>query len=79
MNGNVILLHSFLFPDRAAFFFIVSFLVNTSETKHEVSIFRGDMHPALWGAKVGNSWRTTNDISDTWNRYSHLQIKNVKF
>ncbi|PQQ09688.1 alpha-galactosidase 1-like [Prunus yedoensis var. nudiflora] len=26
----------------------------------------GDMHPALWGAKVGNSWRTTNDISDTW-------------
>ncbi|CAK7323801.1 unnamed protein product [Dovyalis caffra] len=27
---------------------------------------RGDMHPATWGAKVGNSWRTTNDISDTW-------------
>ncbi|KAF6142270.1 hypothetical protein GIB67_030637 [Kingdonia uniflora] len=27
---------------------------------------RGDMHPALWGAKVGNSWRTTQDISDTW-------------
>lgn len=26
----------------------------------------GDMHPALWGASVGNSWRTTNDISDTW-------------
>lgn len=26
----------------------------------------GDMHPALWGAKVGNSWRTTGDISDTW-------------
>ncbi|GAU41022.1 hypothetical protein TSUD_178620 [Trifolium subterraneum] len=26
----------------------------------------GDMHPALWGAKVGNSWRTTNDITDTW-------------
>lgn len=26
----------------------------------------GDMHPATWGAKVGNSWRTTNDISDTW-------------
>lgn len=29
---------------------------------------RGDMHPALWGAKLGNSWRTTNDISDTWDR-----------
>ncbi|KAF8376927.1 hypothetical protein HHK36_030298 [Tetracentron sinense] len=26
----------------------------------------GDLHPALWGAKMGNSWRTTNDISDTW-------------
>ncbi|KAL9229982.1 hypothetical protein vseg_005386 [Gypsophila vaccaria] len=28
----------------------------------------GDMHPALWGYQVGNSWRTTNDISDDWNR-----------
>ncbi|KAK1304560.1 Alpha-galactosidase [Acorus calamus] len=27
---------------------------------------RGDMHPALWGASVGNSWRTTNDIADNW-------------
>ncbi|KAG4925391.1 hypothetical protein JHK87_050931 [Glycine soja] len=27
---------------------------------------RGDLHPALWGAKVGNSWRTTNDINDSW-------------
>uniref|UniRef100_A0A1J3FXT7 Alpha-galactosidase n=1 Tax=Noccaea caerulescens TaxID=107243 RepID=A0A1J3FXT7_NOCCA len=26
----------------------------------------GDMHPALWGAPVGNSWRTTNDINDSW-------------
>ncbi|KAI3459577.1 hypothetical protein Pfo_016240 [Paulownia fortunei] len=26
----------------------------------------GDMHPALWGYTVGNSWRTANDISDTW-------------
>lgn len=26
----------------------------------------GDMHPALWGFGVGNSWRTTNDISDNW-------------
>ncbi|KAM1302579.1 hypothetical protein ACFX2F_020524 [Malus domestica] len=24
------------------------------------------MHPAQWGAKEGNSWRTNNDISDTW-------------
>ncbi|KAJ3690205.1 hypothetical protein LUZ61_019369 [Rhynchospora tenuis] len=26
----------------------------------------GEMHPAFWGAKLGNSWRTTTDISDTW-------------
>ncbi|TVU02386.1 hypothetical protein EJB05_52120 [Eragrostis curvula] len=26
----------------------------------------GDMHPARWGAAYGNSWRTTNDIADTW-------------
>lgn len=26
----------------------------------------GDMHPATWGFKMGNSWRTTNDISDNW-------------
>ncbi|KAK7860921.1 alpha-galactosidase 1 [Quercus suber] len=26
----------------------------------------GDLHPALWGSKVGNSWRTTNDIADNW-------------
>ncbi|XP_059633282.1 alpha-galactosidase 1-like [Cornus florida] len=26
----------------------------------------GDLHPALWGAKIGNSWRTTGDIADTW-------------
>ncbi|GMY18569.1 alpha-galactosidase 1 [Fagus crenata] len=26
----------------------------------------GDLHPALWGSKIGNSWRTTNDIADNW-------------
>lgn len=26
----------------------------------------GDMHPALWASKFGNSWRTTDDISDKW-------------
>lgn len=24
------------------------------------------MHPALWGNKVGNSWRTTDDIARNW-------------
>ncbi|KDP40460.1 hypothetical protein JCGZ_24459 [Jatropha curcas] len=28
----------------------------------------GDMRPALWGADVGNSWRTTDDISDSWEK-----------
>lgn len=32
------------------------------------------MHPATWGAKVGNSWRTTNDISDTWDRQIILEL-----
>lgn len=32
-------------------------------------ICRGDLHPALWGDKLGNSWRTTNDINDSWERY----------
>ncbi|KAL1803541.1 hypothetical protein DCAR_0935230 [Daucus carota subsp. sativus] len=26
----------------------------------------GDMHPALWGSRVGNSWRTTDDITRNW-------------
>ncbi|CAA6662684.1 unnamed protein product [Spirodela intermedia] len=26
----------------------------------------GDLHPALWGFRIGNSWRTTNDINDSW-------------
>ncbi|XP_010521831.1 PREDICTED: alpha-galactosidase 1-like isoform X2 [Tarenaya hassleriana] len=26
----------------------------------------GDMHPALWGFQVANSWRTTSDIADNW-------------
>ncbi|KAK7382884.1 hypothetical protein VNO80_02034 [Phaseolus coccineus] len=28
----------------------------------------GDMHPALWGYPVGNSWRTSDDITDNWER-----------
>ncbi|URE30794.1 alpha-galactosidase [Musa troglodytarum] len=26
----------------------------------------GDMHPDLWADKLGNSWRTTMDINDSW-------------
>ncbi|XP_058005208.1 alpha-galactosidase 1 [Hevea brasiliensis] len=35
----------------------------------------GDMRPALWGADVGNSWRTTDDISDSWE--SMLKVADV--
>ncbi|KAL5828142.1 hypothetical protein ACOSQ4_019939 [Xanthoceras sorbifolium] len=35
----------------------------------------GEMRPALWGAEVGNSWRTTDDISDSWN--SMLKIADM--
>jgi hypothetical protein len=27
---------------------------------------QGTDNPALWAANVGNSWRTTQDISDNW-------------
>ncbi|CAL9202772.1 unnamed protein product [Musa hybrid cultivar] len=30
----------------------------------------GDMHSALWADKLGNSWRTTFDINDSWERYA---------
>ncbi|KAJ0631441.1 putative glycoside hydrolase, family 27, glycosyl hydrolase, all-beta, aldolase-type TIM barrel [Helianthus annuus] len=36
----------------------------------------GDLHPALWGSKVGNSWRTTNDISDTWSSMMYIADMN---
>ncbi|XP_071695991.1 alpha-galactosidase 1-like [Rutidosis leptorrhynchoides] len=35
----------------------------------------GDMHPALWGSTVGNSWRTTNDIKDNFD--SMMQIADM--
>ena len=30
----------------------------------------GQDNPATWASKVGNSWRTTGDISDNWDRYN---------
>jgi alpha-galactosidase len=29
---------------------------------------RGSEDPAIWGKSVGNSWRTTGDIEDKWER-----------
>lgn len=31
--------------------------------------------PATWAHEVGNSWRTTDDIADSWDRYG-IQITN---
>ena len=30
----------------------------------------GQDNPATWAPKVGNSWRTTGDINDNWDRYN---------
>lgn len=32
-------------------------------------IGRGIDDPAKWAGKIGNSWRTTDDINDTWTRF----------
>jgi alpha-galactosidase len=33
---------------------------------YDIYIEWGVDKPALWAASVGNSWRTTGDISDRW-------------
>lgn len=30
---------------------------------------RGQEDPATWAVDIGNSWRTTGDIEDNWNRF----------
>ncbi|KAF2566385.1 hypothetical protein F2Q70_00026712 [Brassica cretica] len=30
--------------------------------------------PALWAKEVGNSWRTTDDINDTWTTFKRLVL-----
>ncbi|KAG0458743.1 hypothetical protein HPP92_021871 [Vanilla planifolia] len=39
----------------------------------------GQEDPATWAAGVGNSWRTTGDISDDWNRMTLLADENDKW
>ncbi|KAJ8759336.1 hypothetical protein K2173_006856 [Erythroxylum novogranatense] len=39
----------------------------------------GQEDPATWAASVGNSWRTTGDIEDNWNRMTSLADKNDKW
>ncbi|KAH9725077.1 alpha-galactosidase 2 [Citrus sinensis] len=35
----------------------------------------GREDPATWAPKIGNSWRTTGDIKDNWNRQASYLIK----
>lgn len=34
-------------------------------------------NPATWAAPVGNSWRTTGDISDSWDSMISIADKNA--
>ncbi|CAI0431388.1 unnamed protein product [Linum tenue] len=40
---------------------------------------RGVDDPALWAGKVGNSWRTTEDINDTWVSMTNIADLNDKW
>lgn len=31
-------------------------------------MYRGQEDPATWAPEIGNSWRTTGDIQDNWDR-----------
>ncbi|KAL5569623.1 hypothetical protein UlMin_026198 [Ulmus minor] len=39
----------------------------------------GEDDPALWAGKVGNSWRTTDDINDTWASMTTIADLNDKW
>ncbi|XP_076958267.1 alpha-galactosidase 3-like [Bidens hawaiensis] len=39
----------------------------------------GEDDPALWAGNVGNSWRTTDDISDTWESMTSIADLNDKW
>eukprot|EP00475_Leptophrys_vorax_P003622 TRINITY_DN12135_c0_g1_i10.p2 TRINITY_DN12135_c0_g1~~TRINITY_DN12135_c0_g1_i10.p2 ORF type:complete len:438 (-),score=112.37 TRINITY_DN12135_c0_g1_i10:61-1374(-) len=39
----------------------------------------GQEDPATWAADVGNSWRTTNDISDNWDSMTSILDQNDKW
>ncbi|GAB2223300.1 hypothetical protein Droror1_Dr00017440, partial [Drosera rotundifolia] len=39
----------------------------------------GDMQPALWASKFGNSWRTTDDIVDNWDLMLCIADKNAVY
>ncbi|KAL2526795.1 Alpha-galactosidase 3 [Abeliophyllum distichum] len=39
----------------------------------------GENDPALWAGKIGNSWRTTNDINDSWASMTEIVDINDKW
>jgi alpha-galactosidase len=39
----------------------------------------GEDDPALWAGNVGNSWRTTDDIADTWKSMTTIADQNDKW
>ncbi|KAL2938978.1 Alpha-galactosidase [Bienertia sinuspersici] len=39
----------------------------------------GEEDPALWAPSIGNSWRTTDDIQDTWDRMTKIADENDKW
>ncbi|KAL5643273.1 hypothetical protein ACJX0J_002940, partial [Zea mays] len=44
-----------------------------------IDYLKGQYDPALWAGKVGNSWRTTDDITDTWKSMTDIADKNNKW
>ncbi|XP_057835931.2 alpha-galactosidase isoform X1 [Cryptomeria japonica] len=53
-------------------------------TKTGLSIFYslcewGQEDPATWGPKIANSWRTTGDVHDDWDRMTSTADKNDKW
>ena len=66
MNGNPA--YGYVWP-----FEIIHFIL-TGSLIYKFSLNRGVDDPALWARKVGNSWRTTDDINDTWARYNSVFI-----
>lgn len=50
------------------FVLIADICIQLAVTLRVIFFYRGVDDPALWAGKVGNSWRTTDDISDSWVR-----------
>lgn len=54
-----------------------SFSVPNLQGQNYHVTFRGQDDPATWANAVGNSWRTTGDISDNWDRYTFKSLYTI--